>query len=89
MPPTSDILYTKASHTIIGVEEIFGKIHELSPHLNPQLQNKSPTNIFQQIMQKKNKYDEVWSDFELTPNVYPALVFSRVKSYDSVSYQHL
>lgn len=50
------------------------------------MNNKFP---LQQIMQKKNKYEELWSDFDLTPNIYPALIFSRVKSYDSVSYQHL
>lgn len=42
-----------------------------------------------QIIQRKNKYEELCTDFDLKPNIYPALIFSRVKSYDSVSYQHL
>lgn len=41
------------------------------------------------MMQKKDMYEELWSDFDLTPNIYPPLIFSRVKSYDSVSHQHL
>ncbi|XP_055325137.1 F-box only protein 9 [Sitodiplosis mosellana] len=41
------------------------------------------------IIQRQNKYEELCTDFDLTPNIYPALIFSRVKSYDSVSYHHL
>ncbi|XP_031631673.1 F-box only protein 9 [Contarinia nasturtii] len=41
------------------------------------------------IMQRKNKYEELWSDFDLTPAIYPALIYSRVKSFDAISYQHL
>lgn len=44
---------------------------------------------FLQITQKDKKGEEMRSDFDLTPTVYPPLIFSRVKSYDAVSYQCL